>query len=184
MKKHWVLASLLGGIISFVWLVVSWLVMNWHEPTIHRFANQNKVAEAIRENATEDGIYLIPYFKPSKAIGEREEVKEIFEKGPKVFASIHVKPLKIGAWQFALSLINQIISAFLIFWLLSKTKGLNYLQGVGFITIAGLVASLLGMIPFWIWRHFAFDFIALCALDIIIGWFLAGLAMSKLALKN
>ena len=84
-----------------------------------------------------------------------------------------VNPMVWGA-------LTQILAAMLITYLLLKTKSMKYWNQVGFVTISGIIAVLLGIVPSWNWWHFPGQWIFLEAFDLVVGWFLAGIVMAKL----
>ena len=78
-----------------------------------------------------------------------------------------------------LGLSLQILGAFLLSWLLSKTSGLPYRRKVLFAAVFGLAVGLLGAGPNWIWWRFAAGYTLVSIADGIIGWTLAGLVIGK-----
>ena len=92
MKKYlW--PAVLGGVVIFVWGMISWMVLPWHEMTIKSFADEDAVAEAISANTSERGIYYYPGHPDMEGMSaeEREAAEEAhmakWQKGPNIFVA-------------------------------------------------------------------------------------------------
>lgn len=191
MDKKLFQAAVLGGIIVFLWGLISWMLLPWHQVTIKQFVNEERVAEVIRENALERGIYLMPSMytydnrqTPAVAQQRVEEGREKLARGPVMFASINpqgVNPNMAGS--FFISIVINIIGAFFITWIVSQIKG-GYWQRVGFITLIGFLVGFLGLLPAWNWWNFNMSYVVVGMMDLLIGWFLAGLLIAKIQQKK
>lgn len=184
MSSKLVKAALVGGCIVFIWGMISWMVLPWHRHCLKKFSNESTVATVIKKNVSEDGIYILPNtFSYSEGTSHSEMTKgmKMMEEGPFVFASVKVHGVgKMSAKPFVISLIIQIIGAFIVTWMLMKTKGLTFWRQVGFFTLFGLGVGILGLLPAWNWWGFSFSYVLVGIVDTAIGWFLAGLGVAKL----
>jgi hypothetical protein len=183
MSKTHVRAAIIGGLVVFIWGMLSWMVLPWHQSSLKKFSNESEVADVIRDNASTSGVYILPN---TFSYGEHTSHKEMkcgmkmIEDGPYVFASVRSTGMgKMSLGPFICSLITQIIGAYIVVWMLMQTKGLSFGQKVGFVTLFGFSIALLGMFPDWIWWGFSGCFVITNMLDVVIGWFLAGLCMVK-----
>jgi hypothetical protein len=187
MSKNHLKCALIGGLIVFIWGLFSWMVFPWHQTCLKRFANESDVASVIRDNALEAGMYVLPNtFVYDGNASQKEMAKgmEIMEKGPFMFAS--VRPGGIGKMTmgpFIISLIIQIIGAFIVTWLLMQTKNLPFKKQVAFVTAFGLGVGILGQLPSWNWWGFSGAYIFSNIVDLVIGWFLAGFGIAKVLKK-
>lgn len=77
------LAVFLCGIVMFVWGIASWMVLPWHENAANRFADESEVAEVIRKNAPEAGIYWLPFADENYEAGENQR-----KNSPKITAAV------------------------------------------------------------------------------------------------
>ncbi len=187
MQKSLIKCGVVGGIVVFIWGMISWMVLPWHTMTMNKFTHEELVAHVIEQNAPKSGIYVFPYMhtgssseKESKK--EMTEAKEMMKTGPLVFASVKLGGMHGGLVRHIIgSLVIQIVGALLISWLLFQTKGLKYFKQVWFVASVGLVVGILGHLPAWNWMGFAWNYTLVCVLDLLIGWFLAGLVIAKLA---
>lgn len=172
MTKMFFKSSLTGGIILFIWNAISWMVLPWHMMTIQHFQNEPAVSQAIQHNATTSGIYLLPLqYSVNNA------------NSPMIFASVHLQGMGSMNSALIIQFIIQIAGAFLVTWLLSKTKNLSYWGRVKFIFVFALAAAIITELPYWNWFAFSTGYTLVGIADILLGWFLAGLAMAKIV-KN
>ena len=183
--------AIIGGIVVFLWGTISWMVLPWHEMTMHKFKNEKRVAEVIQENTDRSGVYVLPNIRcHEKGMSQKDKKegmmrgKEMMQTGPVLFATVQKNGMKMdGALPFVLSLLIQIVAAFLITWLLLMTKVMPYMRQVGFVTTIALIAGILIYVPDLIWGGTSLCFTIVSMLDLIIGWFLGGLVIAKLARK-
>lgn len=169
-KKKSVAAVALGGIIIFLWGWVSWTVLPWHQSVANEFADEAAVAEAIAENASKSGVYYLPFRQEDHKKGEAAAFVNALPSGYDVKMSSLMVSQLIGNW----------IAALILFWLLSRTTGLDYWDRVGFITVIGVAVGFVSHYPYWNWFGFPAAYVAVVILDIAIAMFLAGLLMAKL----
>jgi hypothetical protein len=185
MNKSLVWCGILGGIIVFIWGMVSWMVLPWHMMTMNKFYNEEQVAHVIKQNASESGMYMLPCTHCGDSSASERQIrrgKEMMRNGPMVFSAVKLEGMDpTSVRPFIRGLIIDIIAAFFITWLLLQTKGLKYGKQVWFVTVIGLIAGILGLLPGWNWMGFSSSYTLLCILDLVIGWFLAGLLIAKLA---
>ena len=73
----------LGGIVLFLWGVISWMVLPWHNATLNGFDNQPAVEQAMRNTTAADGIYVIPNPNGPKS---EEHMRKLTE-GPFAFVA-------------------------------------------------------------------------------------------------
>ncbi len=187
MSKNHLKCALIGGLIVFIWGLFSWMVFPWHQTCLKKFSNESDVAAVIRDNAPTAGVYVLPNtFSYHDGSTHREMSKgmEMMEKGPFVFAS--VRPYGIGKMSmgpFLVSLIIQIIGAFIVTWMLMQTKNLPFKKQVGFVTVFGLGVGVLGQLPNWNWWGFSSAYVLANIVDLVVGWFLAGFGIAKVLKK-
>ncbi len=169
--KKFALAVVLGGLVLFLWGFVSWAILPWHENVAHKFSDEAAVAQVLKANAPEQGIYYLPFAEEDHSPGEPAAFVNVLPQG---FDMNMDKLMGIG-------LITQIISAFLVFVLLRQTRGLNYIGKVLFVALVGLIIGFVSHAPYWNWFGFSTPYIIVIILGTVIGWTLAGLVMARFA---
>lgn len=175
--------ALIGGFIVFIWSLLSWVVFPWHARTLHRFNNETVVAEVLRENVSQSGIYVLPntsHYSNHTPTKDIRKSHEILKKGPLVFASIELQGMRKKEFTpLLISLCSYILAAGIICWMLLQTQGLSFLERVLFVALIGVLVAFLGVFPSWNWWHFSVSYTLVSCLDILIGWTLAGFLMAK-----
>lgn len=174
------IGMLLGGFLVFAWGSVSWLALPFHEESLHKFSNEEALSAAMVEGAKDgDGIYLIPHME-----GASEEVKEeAHRKGPMIFSSVRTGADEDYAMnrQLLRGFLATLVSALIIgLMLAAAAPRLNYIGRVMFVTLGGAFAAIAATYPNQIWWEFSVGFVGLAMIDLVVGWFLAGLVMAGL----
>jgi hypothetical protein len=184
MTSKYTQASLVGGLIVFVWGMLSWMVIPWHQHCLKTFTHESAVAEAIRQNAPQSGIYVLPNtcgYSEGTSHSNMSEGMKMMEEGPFMFASIRTHGVgKMSPKPFIISLIIQVIGALIATWMLAQTTGLTFKRQVGFFAFFGLAVGILGLLPAWNWWGFSTCYVLVGIVETVIGWSLAGLAVAKL----
>jgi hypothetical protein len=175
MIKKLVLGSLAGGVILFVWGAVCWMVLPFHNQSFRSFSGEEKVAAALRAGAPSSGVYLMPYAE------DHGNMTEAQREMPFVFAAVTRDGFGSMGPQLLGSFAIQCLGAFLITWLLLQTRGLAFSNRVLFVTAVGATVWVLGHLPYWNWWGFTAAYTAAYLVDLVGGWFLAGLAIAKVA---
>ncbi|MCA9405683.1 MAG: hypothetical protein KC684_04040 [Candidatus Omnitrophica bacterium] len=187
MKNKFTIA-ILAGLVAFIWSWVSWMALPFHNQMLHKFKNSDAVAAALKMNAPENGIYLLPWCDNLDKKLSKEEQKAAYaehdkklKEGP--YAYVLVRPngmeFKMGQ-SMLIGLLKDILTAFLLVWLISKTTGLSFIQKVAFVKIAVVSGAIVSLLPNWIWWGFPTDLTVLALIDVAIGWGLAGCVIAKL----
>ncbi len=171
--KKLLMGMVAGGMVLFLWGTVSWMLLPWHRAAMHGFTNEAAVAEVLLANVPKAGIYVLP------DCTKHDQPKP---PGPFVFASI--RPEGVNSTSPALyvrGLLIEMLGALLVTFLVVTIPGLGYGSRVRLITLVALIAGVLGHLPNWQWWQFSFGFTLVNILDLVIGYFLAGLVIAKIA---
>lgn len=163
-------AGILGGVVLFVWSIISWMVLPWHMTAFHKFKDEVAVTQIIQSNVAASGIYYMPL----------QNTANNTTQSPVVFAAVHLEPVsKSMTTPMIIGLITQIIAATFVAFLLTRTTGLSYMGRVGFVVAIAFIASLMIHVPYWNWLKFESSYTLIQVTDLLISWFLAGLVMAK-----
>ena len=184
MKKSIFWGALVGAIIAFAWCAVSWMVLPWYNTQFKQFKDSEQVADVIRNQVTEHGLYMLPGCCGS-CDDPAEEVrwKQNYERGPIMLASIDPKGAKFDMTR---NLIIQFVMFFVAAWIVSylltqfKPKS-TYGERVFYVTMIGLFLAIVSVVPMWSWWRYPTGFVMVSFLDTVITWFLAGLGIAKFA---
>jgi hypothetical protein len=175
------LGGVLGGVLVFAWGAVSWMALSWHEATLKKFSNEDVVAVTLQAYAPEPGVYVLPNAGGGTTAEERtarmDEAHRKMAEGPIVFAAIQGPSQGMGK-QMAQGLATQVLAAILVTWMVLKARagsfGVRYARVLAF----AAAASLVGVLPNWIWWGFATDYTLVNIADLLIGWALGGLVIA------
>jgi len=186
-KETLIKCALVGGLVVFLWGAFSWMVLPWHSATMMRFQDESEVAETIEDNTAMSGVYVLPNMCAAKAMQDSDaqaEGAKMMKEGPMMFCSVMKGGMQKSMVQMLITgFIIQVVAALIATWLLMHTKGLTFWKQVCFVTSMGLFAGVVGYLPCWNWWGFTLGYTVVGMLDLIIGWFLAGLVIAKLAKK-
>jgi len=172
--------SLIGGLVAFIWMNFSWMVLPWHQKTISTLPNDAPVAEALKNNVSKSGLYILPW-SASMSKEAQAEVSQKLENGPFAYMVVHPNGLKLNMTKMMLfALLSNIVIAFILTYLLTKTSGLSYIQKVGFVKMAAIAGALVVVVPNLIWWHFPLDYTLVTIVDTAFTWGFAGLAIGKI----
>lgn len=189
--KKVLVGACLGGMVPFVWSVVSWTFVPWHERQYLSFADQNAVAQVLVANAPQPGVYALPYAGPIPAGTSEAEARAVqaafqerFKSGPIVLAAVRPRGVESVARHWVVAVATPMAVAFLLTWLLLQTTGLSYWWRVAFVVVAALAGASLVHLPYWNWWGFSTAYTAQALADVVEGWFLAGLVIARVAAPN
>lgn len=184
-----IFGGIIGGIIAFVWMFVSWAILPWHDMTLKKFKNEGFVAWVVKENAPKDGVYVIPHIEADQGNYTPEEVKQAFEKqkaamteGPFVYMQVKKKGMDPTSFHLYLfSFLTYFVGALILSYLLLQVnEEAGYLKRLFFCILFGLGVGIIGMVPDWNWFAAGGSYTLVMIADLIITWFLAGLVLSAI----
>lgn len=192
MIKKLLLATILGGIIAFAWLSLSWMFLGLHQPTLNEFKDEAAVVTAIKDNVTHSGIYVLPY-RPADLKAETPEEQEAMTaeidkkmaQGPYLFASVKLDGTDpMMKKQMLFGFLSYLGGAFLISLLLLFVSCCSFVKRFSFVLILSVLLALLAESPGYIWWHFSESFVIANAIDVLAAWVLAGLVMAAIIKKS
>lgn len=176
--KKLIIGGLAGAVILFFWGMLSWMMLPWHKTTIFSFQNEAAVKTAFTANAPKSGVYVAP----SMASQNTQQANPI--QPPIIFSVVQVEQPMAMSYMMLISFIIQFIAAFLITWLISQAKDAGYGKRVTMSLVFGLAAGIVTHLPYWNWFGFPAYYTVVAILDLVIGWFLAGLAIARISLRD
>lgn len=172
-----IIASILGGIVMFAWISVSWMALPWHKDHMRAFKDEKAVASSMTKNISGSGIYIMPNTnmgKDKQKIGKPYAFVVVKEDGLDVAKAM---PVAMGK-----DLVLCIFLAGLLGCLLRKTAGCGC--PVAMSAKVGLVAGLAAYVPNRIWFHFPLDFTIIGVVETVVAFVLAGFVIAKFVLKQ
>lgn len=171
--KKMIIASIVGGIIIFLWQFVSYAGANLHKDAVRYTDKEQNILAFLESQGLPEGGYMLPNTPPGATMDEQQAIWDKMEGNPWVSIQYHKKFEGGMTMNMIRGLISNFIIIYLFCWILMKIPSLNFRTT--------LIASLgLGMIVFlnsyyanYIWYK-NFD-IRANLIDSIVAWGLVGL---------
>ncbi len=186
MIKKLVVASLLGGVVLFIWSALSWMVFGFQEANLNHFTDEDAITEAIRSQAPASGMYILPGYPEHRPGASAEEIrmaedimKERMLQGPHIFASVRLTGTDSLTPFMVRGFIINVISVFLVALMVWKIRTISFVGKVAFTVVFALAASAAIHLQYWNWWSFSTGYITTSIIDMAIGWFLVGLVLGK-----
>jgi len=178
--KTLVKGAIIGGLVAFIWTNISWMVLPWHGMTLSTLQNEVPIAESLKSNVAESGLYILPW-SMEHTPEEYEKINKKMEEGPYAFMVVHPNGFKKSMPKMMFfGLFFNIVIAFILTYLLTKTQGLTYIQKVGFVKMAAVAGALVILVPNQIWWQFPMGYTLVTFVDTALTWGFAGLAIGKI----
>lgn len=171
MNKKWILGSLVGGLIVFLWQFLSWTALNLHSPNQKYTDKQNEILQCISQNITEDGTYLLPNLPPNASSDEQQAFMESVIGKPWGMVSYRKSnEMSMGMNMFR-GFTADVLAVFLLCWLFSFIPSIETKKAMMICTVIGLVGYLTTeySIDIWFKTNSIPDLI-----DAIVPWSLCG----------
>ncbi|NOT38805.1 MAG: hypothetical protein HOP11_15635 [Saprospiraceae bacterium] len=125
MNTKQIIASIVGALILFIWQFLSWSMLPIHQDEYGYTPNQDKILEVLNQSNLEDGTYMLPNVPPGTS---QEEAHKQGEQGiGKPWASVsYYKSFEMNmGMNMTRGLLIDILSIFLLIWILGKMGSLN-----------------------------------------------------------
>jgi len=182
MKKN-LLAVFLGAVIFFVWS--AFIHMNpLTAPMGLSMLNdkEDTVMADLKVTVPAPGLYFFPAMDMSKRMTKEQQDAWTakYKAGPTGLLLIQPSGVDMTmVSQMSIAFVSTLLCAALAAFVLTATVG-SFLRRVMVVAAIGLFAWLAISIEQWDWYEFPFGFVALDAINQVIGWTLAGLLMAKM----
>ena len=170
MKKT-IIASIVGGLILFIWQFLSWSMLNVHGSTMQYSPNQEKILEYLESNL-EEGAYFLPTVAPGTSAEDAQKYMDTRMGKPWAKVQYHDAFEMSMPLNMARGLIIDILCVFFLTWLLSKFAKLEMKDAL----IASLMVGLIGYFTISYLSNIWFNESTLGYLiDTFVSWGLVGL---------
>ncbi|PCI75407.1 hypothetical protein COB21_05690 [Candidatus Aerophobetes bacterium] len=187
--KRVILGAVLGGIVSFSWMCISWGMLPWHHVGVSSFKNEDQVARVIRENTGKSGVYMLPYValetlhrNVKEDVSIYKEQKKALKEYPLIFLQLNKNGVKDFSFLSSLaSFLTQCVSVGFVAYLLTLLKlESSYLKRFCFCVIYGLSSAIFFQEPSWNWFGSSSAYTAIMIVDATITWALAGFVLAAI----
>jgi len=174
------MATILGTLAIFIWGGFSHTVL-LSGVGFDPLPNEEVVLPTLRDNISKRGLY----FFPGRTFANKSEDDDIkwmqkFKTGPAgilVYRPIGGDPFSVSklSIQFVSNLLSVLI-AILLVWQIN----MRYWRRVGSVTLLGCLSCAAVSSIYWNWYEFPTTFFIAQLIDMVVGFFIVGLIVSKL----
>jgi uncharacterized membrane protein YkgB len=178
-----VLAGVLGGIATFIWTSIAHMFLPLGEAGISEIPNESAVLSAMQSNIGEQtGFYIFPgpgVGRNATRQEKNEAMKHMAEKmatNPSGILMYHApgRPFTFGKW-LGIEFGTELLEAILVVFLLAQTSIAGFAGRVGFVSVAGILASIATNVSYWNWYGFPCVYTASYMFIQIIGFLCVGI---------
>ena len=171
MFKRSLFSTILGGLIFFAWGYVSWMVLPFQAQATKKFSNETEMAAMFAQQASGDGVYMMP-----SCDGSKEDMSHL----PILFASYKAHSDMHSAKPYICAVITQFCIALFVTLLLLMVRPFGYFLRLCFVTFLGFVIYFVTTVPMMIWMGYTMQYGVTMIVMGTIGFFIAGLLMAAL----
>lgn len=184
--KRTVLTIVSGTLILFIWNAFSWMVLPFHEQSMHTIPDEALDTGKLQNQMAADGLYHYPGLPEDGSEGGLEEVKAKLATGPRITMMVYIAggtPFMDPA-NFLWNLIFNLLTVLLL-WALVNRLANKTLKNILWTTISvGLLVALMSDLPLLNWFMFPLDYILANILDYVVTMTLLGLLFSAYTFKT
>ena len=184
MSQRIVIASLLGGLMIFLWGAYTHMVPGLWVDAFKPIPAENALLDVMRKEVPEPGVYAFPYMAPNEADGDKIKAhKQALMNGPS--GMIVYLPRGNEGMNFkvlAIEFLSDVAQALICAFLLSRVAaGVSSFVGrVVFVGLLGLLPPLAISVSYWSWYKFSQAFTVAEFIDQIVGFVLCGVVLAAI----
>lgn len=187
------IAGIAGGIAMYIWTSIAHLALPLSTAGIQEITNNEPaLLTQMHSNLGErSGMYLFPSsgWKSGDSSEQKSSAMKAYTaklatnpSGLLIYHPPGAKALTPG--QLITEFVTELIEAILAIFLLAQTQLARYWGRVGFVSVSGVLASLVTNISYWNWYGFPGSYTAGYITIQIIGFFVVGLVAAALLRKQ
>ena len=174
--------GVVAGVVLFFWGFVSHMLLPLGEMGLQSIPNEDDLNAAIKKDVRESGLYFVPGRDMSKSQSQEEMEAQAAKiaKGPYGFMVIYPNGRDVSmSKRLPIELGTNVVCALLAAILVSQLRP-GFMVRVACVTLVGILASVLTLVPYWNWYGFPTDFTLAQIAEHTAGWLLAGLVLASI----
>ena len=183
MNMRILLAGILGGIAMFVWTSIAHMVLPLGETGIRELPNEAAVLDCLKTNIGDNrGLYHFPGHDlgPNPTREQKSEaMKHMMEKlatNPSGLLMYHPPGRQVSLGRLlGTEFATEVLEAILVVFLLAQTPLTTFSSRVGFVFVAGVLASIATNVSYWNWYGFPKRYTAAYMFIEIVGFICVGI---------
>jgi hypothetical protein len=169
-----------AGVVLFFWGFVAHMLLPLGELGLQSIPTEEDLAAAIKKDVREPGLYFLPGRDMSKSQSAEDMEAHMAKvaKGPFGFMVLYPsgRDVSLGK-RLPIELGTNVVCALLAAILVSQLRP-GFTVRAACVTIVGLLASLMTLVPYWNWYGYPTDFTVAQIVEHTVGWLLAGLVLA------
>jgi hypothetical protein len=183
MTKRVFLAGLLGGVAMFAWTSLAHMVLPLGDAGIKEIPNEQGVLSAMHSSLGEaSGLYFFPGMGlgPDATMQQKRAVMDQYGQklavnpsGILIYHPAGAKPITTG--QLTTEFFTELIESLLVVFLLAQTRLASFASRLGFVIVAGVLATIATNVSYWNWYGFPATYTAAYMTTGLVGFLCAGL---------
>ncbi len=171
--KNILIASIVGGILLFLWQFVSWGAANFHEPVQQYTEKQDAIMSFLNSQGLEEGGYIMPSLPKTASQEEWEKMMEETQGKPWASVQYHKAMDHSMGMNITRGLIIDILTVLLLCWIIRQFSLLSFSNIMMASLAAGMIVFFNANYTHYIWYRDADIWIHL--MDAVVSWGLVGL---------
>jgi len=188
MDKRVFLAALLGGIAMFVWTSLAHMVLPLGEAGVKEMPGEQPMLAAMHASIGESSGF---YFFPGTGLGpdatmaqKRAAMDQYGQKlaanpsGILIYHPAGAKPMTTG--QLATEFFTELVEALLVVILLAQARLGSFASRLGFVIVAGMLASIATNVSYWNWYGFPATYTVAYMTTNLVGFLCVGLVAAAM----
>ncbi|WP_457674153.1 hypothetical protein [Thiolapillus sp.] len=179
--RNVLLGGVLAGVVLFIWGAVAHMLLPLGKMGMQELPHSTSVTYALDLALDGSGLYVFPWMDEEDMSREAwEEWEEDYRDGP--VGMILYRPQggdPMASRLFVIQFMTDLAAGFIAAILLHFTS-LGFLGRLLFVTAMGLFSWLTSSLPWWNWYGFPGEMTLAAGIEMIVGWFLAGLVLAAL----
>lgn len=188
MTKRVLLAGLLGGIAMYVWTALAHMVLPLGEAGVKEMPNETAVLSAMRASLGESrGLYLFPGMGLGPDATSQQKQASMQQYAQKLAANpsgiVMYNPpgmQVLAPRQFIAEFVKELIEALLVVVLLAQARLASFGSRLGFVVVAGVLASIGTNVSYWNWYGFPAGYTAAYMMTQIVGFVCVGMVAAAM----
>jgi hypothetical protein len=183
MTKRVLLAGLLGGIAMFAWTSLAHMVLPLGDAGVKEIPNEQGVLSAMQASlGAAPGFYFFPGtgLGPDATMQQKRAAMDQYGQklavnpsGILIYHPAGATPMTAG--QLATEFLTELIEALLAVILLSQTRLTSFASRLGFVIVAGMLATIATNVSYWNWYGFPATYTAAYMMTGIVCFICLGL---------
>jgi hypothetical protein len=185
------LAGILGAIAMFVWTAIAHMALPLGEAGVAEIPNESTVLSTMQSNiGDQTGLYIFPGMGVGKNASRQEKSEAMKHMNEKIAANpsgilmYHApgRPFTFGK-ALGIEFATELLEAILVVFLLAQTRIESFAGRVGFVLVAGILATIATNVSYWNWYGFPIVYIGSYMLIQIVGFLCIGIVAALVLRK-